>query len=345
MIERLEDLNIKKAGELDIDEWRSCLINEQMSEDFIEKYIDYLDMLYICIFQKLSEQFLERNIDGLDWWGISKNQILTDDFMRRHFSMLYTDIICVNQKLNEKFMHDYRNELDWTLLCMKQKMSEQFLEDHFDYISWSAVSRHQKLSTAFMEEHVTKLDYCDISIYQHLDDTFMSKYFKILNKEHICKYQKLSEDFIERYYESLNDMCKKNILYYQELSDDFRINHSLSIPFDNWMYIDTDYKKKAIIQTGVYECLEDYFIAYKGIRSDRYSCYNFQYQYLVGNEYECHADYTSDDNTFGFSVWTKEQAQRYCEEKVIRVKVYYEDIARVTQNAGKIRCRKITILS
>ncbi|MEG1009022.1 MAG: hypothetical protein RSF67_04270, partial [Clostridia bacterium] len=93
-----------------------------------------------------------------------------------------------------------------------------------------------------------------------------------------------------------------------------------------------------------YECHEDYFIAYKGIRSDRYSKFNFQYQYLKGGIYEAHADHTNEQNSFGLSVWTEKEAKEYCDELVVRCKVYYKDVARLIHDNGKIRCTKIQIL-
>lgn len=45
--------------------------------------------------------------------------------------------------------------------------------------------------------------------------------------------------------------------------------------------------EKMIEKTDLYECHEDYFYAYKNIRSDRYSHFNFQYQYLPGETYNC----------------------------------------------------------
>ena len=95
----------------------------------------------------------------------------------------------------------------------------------------------------------------------------------------------------------------------------------------------------------MYECHDDYFIAYKGIRSDRYSNYNFQYQYLPGETYEAFCDCSSVEGSFGLSVWTEEKAKEYCNELVVNVKVKYEDVGRVVHGGGKIRCRKITILN
>ena len=113
---------------------------------------------------------------------------------------------------------------------------------------------------------------------------------------------------------------------------------------DSWHYKSVEEKKKAVIDTGLYECHDDYFIAYKGIRRDRYSKFSFQYQYLKGHTYETWCDCSADEDSFGFSAWTKTGARDYCKELVVRVKVRYEDVGRVVHNGGKIRCFKMEIL-
>ncbi|NCQ51324.1 hypothetical protein GW796_05420 [archaeon] len=80
---------------------------------------------------------------------------------------------------------------------------------------------------------------------------------------------------------------------------------------DNWTYKDTSFKKEQVVKTGLYECYDDYFIAYKGIKNDRYSDFNFQYQYLADNTYSSWADSTSNENSFGLSVWTEKEAKNY----------------------------------
>ena len=98
------------------------------------------------------------------------------------------------------------------------------------------------------------------------------------------------------------------------------------------------------MDTGLYECHEDYLIAYKGIRSDRCSVFTLQYQYLKGKTYETWCDCSADESSFGFSAWTENMARAYCNELVVRVKVRYEDVGRVVHNGGKIRCFKMEIL-
>ena len=98
------------------------------------------------------------------------------------------------------------------------------------------------------------------------------------------------------------------------------------------------------MDTGLYECHNDYFIAYKGIRVDRYSKFNFQYQYLKGHTYETWCDCSDDKFSFGFSAWTEKGARAYCDELIVRVKIRYEDVGRVVHDGGKIRCFKMEIL-
>ena len=158
-------------------------------------------------------------------------------------------------------------------------------------------------------------------------------------------HQHLSEDFIREFKDRVNWYC---ISAYQHLSKEFieEFKDRLDVRFiaDSWHHKSVEYKKKAVIGTGLYECHEDYFIAYKGIRRDRYSKFNFQYQYLKGYTYETWCDCSDNENSFGFSAWTEKEARDYCDELIVRVKVRYEDVGRVVHDGGKIRCFKMEVL-
>ena len=166
-----------------------------------------------------------------------------------------------------------------------------------------------------------------------------------INWHWISKYQKLSEGFIEQHKNDVDWYC---ISKYQKLSKQFiekyKDNLEMDLVNDSWHYKSTEFKKQAVINTGLYDCYDDYFIAYKGIRSDRYSKFNFQYQYLPNQTYETFADYSDNEDSFGFSTWNYENAKSYCDELVVKVKIYYKDVARVVHNGNKIRACKITIL-
>lgn len=114
-----------------------------------------------------------------------------------------------------------------------------------------------------------------------------------------------------------------------------------------WQYQDTGFKKEKLIETENYECYDDYFIAYKAIRGDRYSLYNFQYQYLPGETYESSCDCTDTENSFGLNVGTYDFAKSYLDNKkglIVKCKVYYKDIGRIVDDDDKVRCFKITVL-
>lgn len=254
--------------------------------------------------------------------------------------------ISANQKLSESFIEKHSNEVKWILISTFQKLSEDLIEQFADKVSWSDISRFQKLSEPFIDRFANKVDWYCISTYQKLSETFIEKHSDKVNWYRISTYQKLSEDFIEKFSDKI-DWC--HIARYQKLSNDFINKYSdrLIMPFiyNSWAYKPTKFKKQAVIDTGLYECHDDYFIAYKGIRSDRYSDFNFQYQYLPGVTYETHADYSNNEGSFGFSAWTYKKAKYYCPELVVKVKIYYEDVARVVHNGGKIRCSKMTVLN
>ena len=232
-------------------------------------------------------------------------------------------------------------DVTWYGISERHKLSEKSIEKHKYKVNWGCISKYQKLSEEFIEKYEDRVDFDLISKYQKLSEEFIEKYKDRVDWYRISKYQKLSEEFIEKH----NDKVFWHyILKYQKLSEKFIEKHNLKTP-NNWLYEDTEFKKQKVIDTNLYECYDDYFIAYKGIRKDRYSKFNFQYQYLQGNTYECHADYTSEENSFGLSVWTKNKAEEHCNELVIKAKIKYEDVARVVYNGGKIRCCKFEVLN
>jgi hypothetical protein len=58
-----------------------------------------------------------------------------------------------------------------------------------------------------------------------------------------------------------------------------------------------------------------------------------------------HCDCTNNENSFGLSAWNYNNAKEYCDELVIKVKIYIKDIGRVVHDGGKIRCSKFLVLS
>lgn len=263
-----------------------------------------------------------KTIDEVDLYAISVYSNLSEDFIREFSDKVNWYNISRYQKLSENFICEFADKVEWYYISEYQKLSEDFIIKFQDNMAWVSISSHA-LSEDFIREFQNFVDWETISIYQNLSENFIREFKDKVDWEFISKHQKLSKNFIREFKDEL----------YTDLIE------------DNWIYKNTEFLKQQVINTNLYKCYENYFIAYKGIRSDRYSNFNFQYQYLPNQTYESWCDCSNKENSFGLSVWTEEEAYNYCNELVVKVKVNYEDVGRVIHDGGKIRCRKITILN
>lgn len=277
------------------------------------------------ITQRVNE-YLGTDYKGLiteeQWKEISRYQNLSEDFIREFQDDVNWDWISIRQKLSEDFIREFQDMVSWYEISIHQNLSEDFIREFQDMVVWNLISMCQKLSEDFIREFQYKVDWWCISRYQKLSEDFIREFQDRVDWYWISRYQKLSEPFISEF---------KDKLHISEIKD-------------SWHYKTTEEKKQAVIATGLYECHDTYFIAYKGIRSDRYSNFNFQYKYEKDGTYESWCDCSDDENSFGLSVWDEPNARDYCDELVVKVKVNYEDVGRVVHNGSKIRCFKIKIL-
>ena len=303
-----ELLNTNYVGRITKYDWNWISRYNTLSEEFIEEFADKVNWYCISVHQKLSESFIRKHADKVNWSAISSTQTLSEDFIREFQSKVSWNSISVFQKLSEDFIREFQDKVVWYNISAYQKLSESFIREYQHKVVWYCISKYQKLSESFIREFQDEVHWNKISIYQRRGNLICSNL--------------VSESFINEFEYKF---CITNIK-------------------DSWHYKTTEEKKQAVIKTGLYECHEDYFIAYKGIRSDRYSRMNFQYQYNKGGVYESWCDCSSNENSFGLSVWDKDSATLYCKQLVVRVKVKYEDVGRVVHDGGKVRCFKIEIL-
>ena len=211
-------------------------------------------------------------------------------------------------------------------------MSEEFIEKFSDKLNWPDISAYQELSEEFIERNKDKVDWNNISTYQKLSEDFIERNADRVNWQLISKYQFLTEDFIARNRDRLDT----------------------DLLADNWMYCSAQEKKAAIMESGLYECCDDFFYAYKCIRDDRYSMHTFRFCYLPGKTYETFASGASDSGEIGFSAYAKKYAPELTfapgikSELMIKVKVYYKDVAGIYCNPQRnyewVRCSKMTVI-
>ena len=300
---------------------------EERLEKFIKEYHDSFIWNYVSQCQLLSENFIDKHKNEVNWEYISKFQILSENFIAAHEDKVNWKWISQHQILSENFIEKYVNKVDWEKISLYQKLSESFIEKYTNRIDWENISISQKLSENFIEKHADKVNWKSISIFQELSEPFIEKHGDKIDLFLISRYQKLSKKFIEKY--------AFDLIFKIEIED-------------SWHYKTKEEKKSEILETGLYECYDNYFIAYKAVRRDGLSLFNCQYKYKKGKIYETWADTSSSENSFGFGCGTFWHVKNYGEcylSKIIKVKVYYKDVARVVYNGEKIRAFKIEILN
>jgi len=299
--------------------WGDLWLKGTVSEEFIETFHRKVGWMRISQSQRLSEHFIEKFRDKLDW-----------------------DFVCPCQILSEAFMEKFQDKLVWESISAFQVLSEAFMEKFQDKLVWESISGFQVLSEAFMEKFQDKICWKSISKHQRLSEPFIEKFQQQVIWESICKFQPLSEKFIEKFRTNIQlDFVSK----YQKVSSEFVNKHNISIPEDCWLHKSVEFKRQQILQTKKYILEDDYIIAYKGIRSDNYSVYSFLYQYFVGETYTSQCDCSIDiENSFGLSAWTLKDAKRYCNQKIIKVKIHLNDLGCIVRGENKLRCFKFTVV-
>lgn len=279
-------------------------VNQILGTDF--KSDNDINWVDISSAYILSEDFMDEFKEDISWEHVSVYQRLSEEFIRSHENYVNWDALSARQKLSYDLIKDYKEKVNWMLLMMSHRFSEEFIEEFKDYVDWACVSKYQKLSEDFIEKHIDRI-----------------------NILYVYQYQKLSNCFIEKYRKRLSDF----------------------IISKNNSYKTTEQKKQDIIGKGLYECYDDYFIAYKTVRKDRYSLYNFQNKYEKGETYESWCDCSDSSYSFGLNVGTEDVAKYFMKQfettkhpQIIRCKVKYEDVGRVSEDGKNIRCFKLEVL-
>lgn len=232
--------------------------NEDLPEDFIERYANFVDWNVISYYQTLSEEFIDRFADRVDWRSISRFQTLSEAFISQHSEDIYWDEICSSQKLSIGFIQQHLDKIDWDSISRCQNLPEDFIEQHTEQINWeNGISRNRNISEEFLEKHADKLNWSYVSsrsfsseaffgrntdrldwsyvaiVHYNMSLAFMIKYmdrlFNHLNWKAIAKRIDLTREFIDKYKEKLSPYRKHLRHAYGKMHalQTFQLNESL----------------------------------------------------------------------------------------------------------------------
>jgi hypothetical protein len=131
-----EDVKINRGHAIN---WRNIELYYKLSEDFIEKFHNYLYMDSISHIQELSEKLIIKFINILD------------------FNYIY-----VYQKLSEKFLIEMVtkypcNKIHWGYICRNQKLSKEFIVEFIDKIEFEYIVDNDNIAQEIK-------DYCRMFI-------------------------------------------------------------------------------------------------------------------------------------------------------------------------------------
>ena len=109
--------------------WRGISANQNLSEEFIEKFQDKVNWRIISANQKLSEKIIKKFQNRVDWDNISIYQKLSEKFIEEFLDKVYCDAIVRYQKLSEEFIFKHWNILnhDLTISIHRRSLTPAFL--------------------------------------------------------------------------------------------------------------------------------------------------------------------------------------------------------------------------
>lgn len=307
----------------DVINWTAVSMRESLSEDLIRKFQDYIDWKFLSMLHPLSVEFIREFKDKLNWECLTMYREMDEEFIREFSEYVDWYILSTYTPLSEDLIREFKDKVDWNSISLIQDLSEDFIREYQDSVNWSFIFATQKLTEGFLREFESRFT-SEVSRYQPLSEAFIREFQDKLDWNNISKYQKLSSEFIEEFKDRL-DM------------DAIKLS---------WHYKTADEKKKAVKKTNLYECHDDYFIAYEKVRKNNYSVLGFHHKFEKGKTYEAWCDYYGGEpwHWHGLGAWSKNNICSSLPDLVAQVRINYEDVAKISAT-GQVICSKFEIVT
>ena len=123
--------SIKKISYSDYASISECI---QLSDEFIDKHINSLDLSAQNKKFKLSEYVKDKYYDKIGLDNLCKYQELSLEFIKKYKDIIPWSAACRFQTLDESTISLYKNYVDWQMCYSYQDMSDEFIKTHDSYI-------------------------------------------------------------------------------------------------------------------------------------------------------------------------------------------------------------------
>jgi hypothetical protein len=106
---------------------------------------------------KLSEKFIRKYKDRLNIKALSESRKLSESFIRENIGEVCFNGISRKSELSESFMNKYKDKIDWYWISKSQSLSEQFIDENISSMSLYDILSKQPLSLNFIVKHLDKI--------------------------------------------------------------------------------------------------------------------------------------------------------------------------------------------
>lgn len=208
--------------------YNNLLIKHQiLPEILLKKYIDNtpvdkLDFYNLALNQNLSDDIIDKYEKHLDWDIISQEQLLKIQTIIKYHDKINWLLLPLNIKtqylFNDSFVLIFQKENIWDNIGWMDKVTIECLWNFKKLITnkgWISIIEHKQLSNDNIEDfinnimphlNINEIECWDtISINQKLSEEFIEKYQDKLNWDSISLFQDLSWNFLQTF-------CKKIVL-------------------------------------------------------------------------------------------------------------------------------------
>lgn len=189
-------------------DWKAICTYQHLTEEFIEHLnLKYLYLDYISAHQVLSERFMAKYANALDWGLLSSSQYMSEEFIREFSNLIHFPQLPFNKKikLSIDFLREYKDKIEWDSYWAFVPIKFDILYEFRDRVDdWKIISRNQELPIEVIEQFKNELDWEAVCLKTHLTEEFMEKYIDYIDWDSISYVQNLSENFITRHEDKVN---------------------------------------------------------------------------------------------------------------------------------------------
>ena len=219
------------------DQWRNIARYQTLSESFIKRHLDMLDLSIVCEHQNLTIAFINEYSDMIEFEWLSLNQNLTVDVVREFKDQLNWTLLSTFWDARFKHIDEFAAYIDWPALT-ERSIPEHILQKYIDKFAklWEPIIGNQTLSDSFIRVNINAIGLDNIVIYcTHDIDQLLIDFQDQVDWRLAWEHQTLKPETILKVQHHITDGDWDMLGTYQKLPESFIVKN-IAKPF-NWQSI------------------------------------------------------------------------------------------------------------